>query len=131
MHNLSAGIFRNLRSNSTRWTRLSLFCLLIVSLTACHIHPLEKAKQQVAIGTLREDAIQILNKEAWYHQPCTNVTTVDDLFFYGSHKYDKAEVVIMRSTLNAGTYKVTELGSFEANAWHSAYADCVDRRRFE
>ena len=57
--------------------------------------------------------------------------TIDDLFFFGSHKYDKAEVVIVTSEPIAGVFVVYDLGSFEPYAWHAAYQDCLQRKQFE
>jgi hypothetical protein len=85
----------------------------------------------VPIGTRREDAIRILSEKAWYHQECPNWVTIEDLFFYGSHKYDEAEVVIVHSEPINGVFVVDDLGSFESYAWHTAFQDCLQRDKFE
>jgi len=104
---------------------------LVFLLVACRPNPLEEARRQVPIGTLREDAIAILSKTSWYHQPCPNRVTTDDLFFYGSQKYDKADVVIVVSEPKDGVFVVYQISSFESYAWHAAYQDCLQRDRFE
>lgn len=106
-----------------------LLCLSLL-VTACQ-RPLDRARDLVSVGTLRKDAIEILNEEAWYHQPCKNRSSIDDLFFYGDQRYDKADIVIVRSILEDGEYRVYDIGSFEPYAWHTAYADCIDRARFK
>jgi hypothetical protein len=105
--------------------------LLVLLVAACRPSPLEEARKQVPVGTPREDAIKILSEKAWYHQECPNRVTIDDLFFYGSHRYDQAEVVIVRSEPVNGVFVVYDLGSFEPYAWHAAYQDCLQRDRFE
>ena len=58
--------------------------------------------------------------------------SIQDLFFYGSHGYDEADIVILGSVLDGDEYKVTRIGSFDdANPWHTIYANCIDRDRFE
>ena len=106
-----------------------LFVLLLV--TACRANPLDRARELVSVGDTRKDAIEILGSESWYHQPCENRSSIDDLFFYGDRHYDKAVIVIVTSTLAEGEYRVSGIGSFEPYAWHTAYADCIDRDRFE
>lgn len=106
--------------------------LLLTLVTACRSQPLEQARQQISIGTPREEAVQILSARAWYYQPCPRQTIVDDLFFFGSHKYDEADLVIVTSALDKdGNYRVRQISSFEPYAWHAAYKDCVDVHRFE
>jgi len=94
-------------------------------------HSVERARELVAIGDTREKAIEILSSEAWYYQPCENWSSIDDLFFYGDHSYDNADIVIVVSVPRDGGYRVDMISSFEPNAWHTAYANCIDRKRFE
>lgn len=108
-----------------------MLIVLAMLIAACQSSPLEEARKQVPIGTLRDDAIKILSEKAWYHQPCPNRITIDDLFFYGSHQYDEAEVVIMGSEPKDGMFVVYDIGSFESYAWHAAYQDCIQRDKFE
>jgi len=110
---------------------IAILVLLVLLVAACQSSPLEEARKQVPMGMLRDDAIRILNEKAWYHQPCPNRVTIDDLFFYGSHKYDKAEVVIVGSEPKDGMFVVYDIGSFESYAWHAAYQDCIQRGKFE
>jgi hypothetical protein len=92
---------------------------------------LEQAQEKVSIGMSREEAVKILEAQAWYHQPCENRNSMDDLFFFGDHRYDRAEIVIMHSVKKDDKYEVVQLGSFEPYAWHTAYADCIQRDKFE
>jgi len=121
--------------------RLIAFGLLILVsslIFGCRIQfeadSLRRARELVAIGDSREKAIELLGVEAWYHQPCERMggEVIKDLFFYGSHSYDRANIVILRSVYDGNEYKVTSIGSFDdANPWHTIYADCIDRDRFE
>jgi hypothetical protein len=104
---------------------------LLTSLAAgCRQRPsaVETARIQVPIGTPRNEAIETLGATAWYHQPCWDQT---DLFFYGSRNYDRAEIVILGSKLVDGVYVVDSIDGFEPYAWQTAYADCIQRERFE
>ncbi len=115
-----------------RTFKLSLtFIALFVLIAACGPSPLEEARELVPIGTPRDDAIRILSETSWYHQPCPNVITIDDLFFFGSRKYDRADVVIVRSEPVEGIFIVYDISSFEPYAWHAAYRDCLQRNMFE
>lgn len=118
-------------SQTRRLIQCAALILMVLLATACYTSPLEEARKQVPIGTRREDAIRILSEKAWYHQECPNRVTIDDLFFFGSHRYDEAEVVIVRSEPVDAVFVVYDLGSFEPNAWHAAYQDCLQRDRFE
>jgi hypothetical protein len=109
---------------------LILLLLIPLGVVACNTSRLDWAKQEVTIGTQREVAIRLLAAEAWYHQPCANRGGIDDLFFYDSRDYNRATVVILSSVASNGIYKVTRLTTFEPNAWHTAYADCIHRDRF-
>ncbi len=94
--------------------------------------PWKRARELVAIGDTREKAVDVLGSEAWYHEPCyMSERVATDLFFYGSHSYDRADIVIVRYVAEGGEYKVEFIGSFEPNEWHTAYANCIDRDRFE
>lgn len=104
----------------------------MVILTACQPHPVELAREQISIGTPREDAINILNGGAWYYQPCeVNEDIATDLFFFGSHSYEGAEIVILRSKKEATTYRVVDIGGFEPYIWQKLYKSCIQRDRFE
>jgi len=109
---------------------VTLVCIVFL-VSACRADPLEQAREQVSVGMSREEAIEILNDQAWYHQPCENQSSLDDLFFYGDHRYDKAEIVIVTSTMEEGVYRVAKISSFEPYAWHTAYKDCIQRDKFE
>lgn len=115
---------------------LALGALLLL-VAGCYASPLEEARKQVTTGTLRDDAIQILNEKAWYHQVChhrigTEFETIEDLFFFGSHKYDRADIIIVTSAPVNSVFVVNrEIGSFDPYLWHSVYGDCIQRDRFE
>lgn len=105
---------------------------LLMLLSACQPHPLNRAREEVPIGMSRDQAIEILSQEAWYHQPCPNQITIDDLFFYASRQFSKAQVVIVRSEPINEVYVVYDLGTFdESNAWRAAYRDCLKLEMFE
>jgi len=110
--------------------RAVLLCT-VLALCACRKGYLGRAREQVAIGDLREDAVATLEESAWYYQPCHYRDLVEDLFFFGSHRYDKAQIVIVSSEIDEGVYRVYQISSFEPYAWHTAYKDCIDRTRFE
>jgi hypothetical protein len=111
--------------------RVMILSSLLVLIGACRPDPLDLARQQVHVGMSRDDAVSILAEQAWYYQPCPSRDTMDDLFFFEDHGYDKADIVIVRSTRQEGVFKVSQLGSFEPYAWQTAYADCIQRDRFQ
>lgn len=116
---------------------VSAVILLVTLVAGCYTSPLEEARKQVPVGTLRDDAIQVLTEKAWYHQSCPNLVgskleTITDLFFLGSHKYDQADIVIAKSRPVNGVFVVDDdLGSFEPYVWHAVYKDCLQREQFE
>lgn len=116
---------------------VSVVILLVTLVAGCYSSPLEEARKQVPVGTLRDDAIRILSEKAWYHQPCPNLVggkleTITDLFFFGRHKYDQADIVIVKSKPVNGVFVVgDDLGSFEPYVWHAVYRDCLQREHFE
>ena len=110
--------------------KLIMLLILMLCLVSCENTPLQQARNLVNIGDLRDDAITNLGVDAWYHQPCKNRYSIDDLFFYGSHKYDKAYIVIVTSVLDSEEYRVSQISSFEPYAWQSAYRDCIDLNKF-
>jgi hypothetical protein len=85
----------------------------------------------VPVGTSRGDAIAILSQKAWYHQACPDQGGFTDLFFFGSHQYDKADIVIVDSMPRGEGHEVVMISTFESYAWHTAYKDCFDRDMFE
>ena len=95
-------------------------------------HPLERARDLVAVGDSREKAIELLAADAWYHQPCTiNEDSGTDLFFYGSRGYDRAQVVIINSRLQNGELQVSQIATCPRYIWQSHYFNCIDEKRFE
>jgi hypothetical protein len=95
------------------------------------VNYLDRAREQVVVGDLRDDAVAALEASAWYYQPCHYGDLVEDLFFFGSHQYDKAQIVIVSSEPDEDVYRVYQVSSFESYTWHTAFGDCVDRTRFE
>ena len=94
--------------------------------------PLERARELVAGGDSRKKAIELLSADAWYHQPCYEGEDGGiDLFFYGSHGYDSAKIVIVRSRSEDGEIKVTQIGTYDPSMWQSYFSDCIDEERFE
>ena len=111
----------------------SALCVVVL-VCACQSQPttLERARQQVPVGTIRENAIAILSQEAWYHEPCSvDDVYSTDLFFFGSKKYDEAEIVIVDSRAVEGVLQVYQVSTFESYAWQGGYRDCIDRSKFE
>jgi hypothetical protein len=83
-------------------------------------------------GMLRSEVVSRLTSEAWYHQSCPRGSVIEDLFFFGSHQYDRAQIVIVASIPDpTGEMKVDSVSTFEDYAWQSAYSDCIQRDRFE
>jgi hypothetical protein len=83
-------------------------------------------------GMLRSEVVSRLASEAWYHQPCERGPNIIDLFFFSSHQYDRAQIVIVASIPDStGEMKVDSVGSFDPYAWQSAFSDCIQRDRFE
>lgn len=113
--------------------RIIIICLLLF-FVACD-PPLslgQQAQKQIPIGMPRDQAIKLLIAEAWYYQPCDRQARIEDLFFYGSHTYDQADIVIVVSSLKNGQYKVSAVGGFdEPDAWHAVYSDCIQRDKFK
>jgi hypothetical protein len=109
-------------------------CLLVLSLcmlVACRQDPLAAPSMQVKIGMARDEVISVLRPQTWYYQPCPNEGSIDDLFFFGSHSWDKASLLIVRSARDGQKYRVKDISSFdEANAWHTAFRECLQRNRF-
>ncbi|MEA3337337.1 MAG: hypothetical protein U9R25_15670 [Chloroflexota bacterium] len=114
------------------WSKGLLLLAMMFVLSGCWQHPLAEPLRLVKVGMLRDDSVKLLSERSWYHQECPNRVTIDDLFFFGSQKYDMAVVLIVRSEPDNGAFVVYDIGSFdEANVWHAAYKDCLQRDRFE
>lgn len=97
----------------------------------------QQAMSKVTAGMTRAKAAEILSKTAWYYQPCSEITGkdgslfVEDLFFFGSHNYDDVQIVIVHSRKQDSEWLVERTGTFEPNAWHTAYSHCFQRDKFE
>jgi hypothetical protein len=115
------------------------FLIVLLVTTACEsqVLPYEKYKEVIRPGMEREAAIEVLQESAWYHQECprgaaeTDNFFVTDLFFFGNHQYDKAEIFIVVSYPTGKKLVVDHIGTLEPYAWHTGYADCIQRERFE
>ena len=113
------------------WRKGWLLLIMIVMLAGCWQDPLAEPSKLVKVGMLRKDAVRALSEKSWYHQECPPGQAGHDLFFFGSHKYDDAALLIVRSKPVNGVFVVYDVGSFEPYAWHAAYQDCLQRDRFE
>jgi hypothetical protein len=115
--------------------KLGCFTLAFVAimlLSSCVIEKtrIEEAVEIVKPDMTREQAIELLAPEAWYHQPCQLKVTLNDLFFYDSRDYDKAYLVIVSSQLQDNRHEVTGVSTLEPYAWHTAYSQCIEREKF-
>ncbi|MCU0521865.1 MAG: hypothetical protein MUF84_14385 [Anaerolineae bacterium] len=83
------------------------------------------ARSRIAIGDERTEAIHALS-DSWFHSVCTygDDVTVLDLFFYGPHNHDEAEIVIVESRGTPERATVTFVGLVEAYMLH-LYEDCT------
>ena len=108
-----------------------LLILLVTTACASRVMPYETYKDVILPGMEREKAIEVLQKSAWYYQECPRGDYVEDLFFFGSHHYDRAEILIVDSDLTVSPSTVRGIGTFDPYAWHTAYADCIEREQFE
>ena len=96
--------------------------------------PVEKAWQLVPLGSSREEAIATLTEEAWYYEPCANEhdNIATDLFFYNSHRYDEADIVVVHYLLaEDGEWQVSWLARCDPADWQVLFQDCIDRSQFE
>jgi hypothetical protein len=79
----------------------------------------------------RNEVITTFQHEAWYYQPCARDDWIDDLFFFGSQAWDRASVLIVTIERSDQEFRVVDVSSFdEPNAWHTAFADCLQRSKF-
>jgi hypothetical protein len=111
-----------------------LLCCITCQLLGCkpYTDPLIEARALVPIGTPRDETIKILSARSWYYQDCTRGGGGSDLFFFGSHKYEKAFIVIVNyNGSHRSGFTVGAIGSLENYAWHAPYADCIDQSRFD
>jgi hypothetical protein len=107
-----------------------MYGVAALAIAACYVSRVDWAKQRVAVGGAREPAVSALATEAWYHAECPYENGVEDLFFYGDHRFDEAEIVAVESRCVDEVCRITRIGGFEPYLWHSVYADCYDRSRF-
>jgi len=105
---------------------------ILIAFAGCTQDPLTEPIQSIQVGMLRDEAIRLLEDQAWYYQPCsTNTDYLIDLFFFGSHEWDRAAILTVRSQSSNQEYRVTNITSFdEPNAWHTAYERCLQRDKF-
>lgn len=115
---------------------IALICIVVLlMLTSCSIDesvtPLTEARTAVPIGTRREEAIRILSEKAWLYQDCTIYTGREDLFFFGSHNYRWAYIVIVRYDGDSKEqFTVRKISSLESGWWQGSYSYCIDESRF-
>ena len=109
-----------------------LLAVLMIAAGCSSSRSWERAMENTKPGMLRSEVVSKLALEAWYHQPCPRGSVFVDLFFFGSHQYDLARIVIVIYTLDStGEMKVDRVGSFDDYAWQASFSDCVQRDRFE
>ena len=101
----------------------------LMVILACGTPTWMQEMEKVEIGMSRGQAIDILSETSWYHQPCPGDNIVDDLFFYGERTYDESSIVIVTSDTKTGS--VIQVSTFESYAWHTAYAKCIERDKFD
>jgi hypothetical protein len=112
--------------------RKIVLCLVtIFVLIGCRTDPLDEPSRSVKKGMSRDEAIAVLESQAWYYQPCPNNGGMNDLFFFGSHEWDSASTLIVSSRLSGEEMRVFDVSSFdEANAWHAEFRSCLQRDKF-
>jgi hypothetical protein len=89
------------------------------------LDPVERAMQQIPIGTSRADALRILS-DAQHHLECPYPSgKVHDLFFYGADNFEEATVVIVGSEVVSNELRVYKIGTFDTYALRTVYRDCV------
>lgn len=92
----------------------------------------EKAMKETKPGMSRAEVVAKLTAEAWYYQPCPRRSYTLDLFFFDSHQYDRARIVIVDYTPDStGDLKEDSVSTFDDYAWQVPYSDCVQRDKFE
>lgn len=112
--------------------KVLLTCLVLCVAGCTSVSRVDEARSRVPLGTPRNEAVQILQAGSWYHAICQRQEEViQDLLFFGSRGYDEAEILIVRSLLQNDSYVVRHIGTFESNAWHTAYKDCIQRDKFQ
>ena len=87
------------------------------------------AQSAVPPGTPREEAVEILESRAWYDE-----LGHTDLFFYGSHRYNRALLLeVDYDQLENGEYVVARVYYVEQYLWHttSPYTSRINRSRFK
>ena len=110
---------------------ITLVALVFAVYSCSRPSPFWRARKQIHVGMNREEAIKVLAPISWYHQPCpAKSEVITDLFFYGSRQYDTDDILIVTSRAADGVFIVENIGSFEPNAWHTAYRNCIQRDKF-
>lgn len=107
--------------------------MFILIACAAETHPVRKLREQLPEGTLRGEAIELIQDEIqpWYHQVCIRGSSTHDLFFYGSRKYDEAEAIVVISIeVEGGQLRIFPVAATEQGDWKASYRDCVDSNRF-
>jgi hypothetical protein len=113
-----------------------LYLVLVISIASCFKSNVDliltPIRAKIPAGTPREKVISTLTIESWYHQECHYAGAIEDLFFFGGHKFDNAFIVIIDYLKSSdGTLIVSSIGSYENDTWPSVYASCIDESRFE
>jgi hypothetical protein len=125
-------MIRRLKTQNTLAIVVLLTCIICLQLGCkSYTNPLIESRTLIPVGTSRDEAIRVLSEKSWYYQDCTHGGSGSDLFFFGSHKYDEAFIVIVSYDRFDDNRSVSSLFGFEYYAWQTAYADCIDKNRFE
>ena len=130
-HGLTRGI-----EPLTSICRVSFACAVIVSLiSGCFGKglPLERSyqfREQLPVGTPRDEVVAILSEDAWYHEICKDHPFNAEIFFYDNREWDRAEIVIMFTELYGDEYVLEGIYGAEPNEWHTWYDGCYDRSMF-
>ncbi len=99
---------------------LAIFCVIVLYsarnniLSGTSIPPIvATAEARVKIGDSREAALTAF-ADAWFHGDCTNSDGSGyDLFLYGPNNIQTVQVVVIRSSIEQGTARVTFIGTDE------------------
>lgn len=88
------------------------------------------ARTRIKIGDSRQTALTAFT-DAWYHGDCTfSDGSGYDLFLYGAKDVETVQVVVIRSSIEQGTAKVTYIGSDE-NYRLFLYKRCLPKSFFK
>lgn len=73
----------------------------------------QRARSQVSVGMSREEAISVLQVDAWHHATCEDTNQYIDLFLYGSHDLRLTGIALTMSERESDGGLVTFIGAAE------------------